>query len=90
MYDLIYAGKDAENDVRKLFPGAEIEDATDETRRECFSVALGMDTSEYRQKILDGGLALRSFDFRLFMALKPDEAKKMVAKWAASKEAGNG
>ncbi len=89
MYDLIYVGDEqytlAQTELRERFPDAILEDASDYIHEGRFSIEVDVPTEEYRQAILDLGLAMISFDFQLFMMQKPKEALALLEQWKEAK-----
>lgn len=78
MYDLIYSGRNAWETIKKQYPEAKIEDASDMVHRERFSVTLdekGFDENEYFKFLICSGLSQVSFSFKMSMVTKEKHPK---------------
>lgn len=92
MYDLIYLAdasdyQRAQKELAEAFPQARVEDASNsiDHYRLCIE-DFTIETSDYRQKILELGMCNVSFDFEFFTLQKPKEALEFIKAWQAGRE----
>ncbi|MDD5152769.1 MAG: hypothetical protein PHS95_02075 [Candidatus Pacebacteria bacterium] len=61
IFDLLYGAEPHKEELRKLFPTAKIEDASDEIHEGRLSISVNMDENEYARRLIENGFASVSF-----------------------------
>ena len=93
MFDLIYTADDARDVMRKEYPEARFQDASDMIHEERFSFEVpdeGFDLRRYYRHLIRNGLALVSLNFQMGLSIPGDNQniiKELMAELAAIKMA---
>ncbi len=91
MYELIYAGKEVEDIIKKKYPNAEVKDASDYIHTERFEVEIpGITDDEFYPLAIKEGfikcclgfeILFESLRFKETKTIKPNENLVRIQKW---------
>ncbi len=86
IYDCFYLSdyedyKKVQGILEKEFKDATFEDASDGIHGSRLGINVKEDIDVYRKAIMEKGLALVSFNFRMFMQMEPEKSRKVVMEY---------
>ena len=76
--DLIYGGDDYLDEIKKLFPEAKIEDASDEVHEGRIEISVEMEDEEYFRILILNGFGEMSISAQM---MDNETIKKWIVKW---------